>query len=83
MPPIQWLRDLHSRMLLGAAWMSVSTVAPVVVKPEADSKMAPAKSWMAPVSRKGIVPQAIISVHTSPTRRKPSLRDRPGRSSSS
>ena len=82
MPPIQWLNDLHRIMLLGVLAKSVITVAPVVVKPEADSNTALARSGVAFVRRKGIVPQAIIRIQDRPTSRKPSLLERPGRSSS-
>ena len=43
MPPSQWLRERHSRSSGGSDSTASITVAPVVVKPEADSKNASAK----------------------------------------
>ena len=40
MPPSHWVRSRQKRMPLGLDWISVSTVAPVVVKPDMASKNA-------------------------------------------
>ena len=39
MPPSQWVKERQKRIPLGRASMSVRMEAPVVVKPEQDSKI--------------------------------------------
>ncbi len=43
MPPIQHIRERHNKILRDKLSRSERTVEPVVVIPETDSKMAPAR----------------------------------------
>jgi hypothetical protein len=53
--------------------MFAKTVAPVVVKPETDSKKASAKVGTAPESQKGKEPMAEAKIHDNPTATKASF----------
>ena len=56
-PPIHWVRLRHKRMSLGTDSMLVSTVDPVVVKPDKASKKASVKLGTHLLSRKGSPPK--------------------------
>ena len=74
MPPSQWLNWRQKTIERSSASMSVSTVAPVAVKPETDSKKASIgfASCDRPPSRYGSIPNTGTSSQISPTTRKPS-----------
>ena len=72
MPPIHWDRSLHSMQLRLSVSTSVSTVAPVVEKPDTDSNSASTKSGMSPLKIYGSAPRSDMSIHARPTARKPS-----------
>lgn len=73
-PPIQWVKLLQKRMLLGKASISVRIDDPVVVKPDTDSKKAFVKEGMAPEKIKGKHPTKLIYNHEKVTRKKASFR---------
>jgi hypothetical protein len=52
-PPTHWIKLLQKRSDLGMASISVRTEAPVVVRPETDSKNADEKSGIAEENQKG------------------------------
>ena len=74
MPPSQWLNWRQKSIEWSSASTSVSTVAPVAVKPETDSKYASIgfESCDRPPSRYGSIPKTGTSSQISPTTRKPS-----------
>ena len=57
MPPIQCIRLRQKRMEWGRPSMWSRAVAPVVVKPDIDSKKATATRSVTPPVRKGIMPK--------------------------
>ena len=72
-PPIQWVRLLHKSTDFGRDSISVRMDAPVVEKPETDSKNALTKEGMAPEKMKGKHPTRPIISHESVTVRKASF----------
>lgn len=56
MPPSQWVRLRHMRIPRGTRSISVRTEAPVVVKPETDSKKASTNELNVSENRKGKAP---------------------------
>ena len=50
-PPIQWVKARHQSRALGNCSMSVNMVAPVVVKPDMDSKKESVIEGMAPLNK--------------------------------
>jgi hypothetical protein len=66
-PPIQWDRLRHKRMLEGRSSMIGNIVAPVVVNPDTDSNRAPAIDGAIRVVMNGIAPTATIMSHARPT----------------
>ena len=59
-------------MLLGRSSMTGNTVAPVVVKPDTDSKNAAATVGATPVVMNGTLPTTTTPIHPSPTTAIPS-----------
>jgi hypothetical protein len=72
-PPIQWVRLLQKRIEYGRISTSFSTEAPVVEKPEVDSKKASINGGIAPLKIYGREPSTEKKTHDRVTDRKPSL----------
>ena len=72
MPPIQWVKLRQNITPWRGVSKSVSTVAPVVVKPEAASNSASVKLGSMPLSINGIAPNTLSKIHASATTAKPS-----------
>ena len=71
-PPSQCVKERQNRSDLGMASISVRIEAPVVLKPEQDSKKASAAEGIAPDSQKGSAPMTEQSSQLTDTTRKPS-----------
>jgi hypothetical protein len=69
MPPSQWVVARHKSIECGNSSMSVTTVAPVVVKPDIVSKKASANVGRMPELTKGKAPMAADRTHPSVTKR--------------
>jgi hypothetical protein len=67
MPPNHWVTERHNRMPRGQTSISVITEDPVVVKPDADSKNAPAKSIPGGHRMYGSPPNALLNNQPRPT----------------
>ena len=73
MPPSQWEKLRQKSIPRGKASTSANIVAPVVVKPDMDSKNASTGAEVAPVSRKGIAPSRAADSQPRDTTAKPSF----------
>ena len=71
-PPSQWVKDRQNRIPLGMASISVRIEAPVVVKPEQDSKIQSMGEANVPENRKGRAPTRPVMIQIRPTAMKPS-----------
>jgi hypothetical protein len=67
MPPIQCVRLLQYNMLFGAASISCSIVAPVVVNPDMVSKKALVNEDIVPLNKNGIVPNKEMTIQARAT----------------
>ena len=72
-PPIQCVNERQNNIPLGRLSTSERIDAPVVEKPEHDSKNASAKPGMLPVVMKGMAPNMADMIQQSVTIRNPSL----------
>ena len=72
-PPIQWLKLRQNNTERGRDSTSFSIEAPVVVKPEVDSKNASINDGIDPLIRKGSDPRVVRIIQEMETARKASL----------
>ncbi len=72
MPPISTIRQRQTLIEVGSASRPVSTVEPVVVRPDTASKYASVKLRSGKYTISGSAPKAGNTVHTRLTSRKPS-----------
>ena len=73
MPPSQWAKERQKRIDFGRDSISDRIDAPVVVKPEQDSKKASTGDGMAPEITNGIAPTTEATSQLVETTRNPSL----------
>ena len=72
-PPIHWLMHLQNIRLYGNASRFVKTEAPVVVRPEADSKRASTKRHSGRIKKYGNAPTTVANSQLTPITQKASL----------
>ncbi|MPM72681.1 hypothetical protein SDC9_119657 [bioreactor metagenome] len=71
-PPIQWVKLRQKRLHLESTSTSLSTLAPVVVKPDMVSNSASIKLGISPFKTNGIAPTILITIQLNATVTKPS-----------
>ncbi len=67
MPPIHCVSERQKRRPCGSGSTAANTVAPVVVKPDTDSKRAAMGERIAPARRYGSAPKTPIAIQESET----------------
>jgi hypothetical protein len=72
-PPIQWVKLLQKSEVWDRASISVRIVDPVVVKPEAVSKIQSIYEGISLVIKKGSAPTMVSSIQLNPTMINPSF----------